>query len=73
MGEQIKEAVQAVSAPRARTDMWLQWFMVVLVLLGCMYMAIVNNEPSIVYNLTTLCFGYYFGTRHDNTGPPAAA
>jgi hypothetical protein len=49
------------------TDAWLQWIMVLLVLCASVYLALVNNQQEIIFNLTTLCFGYYFGRR---TEPP---
>lgn len=44
-------------------DAVLQWFMVVLVLGAAVYLAIVNNQADIVFNLASLAFGYYFGSR----------
>lgn len=45
----------------------LQWLMVILVLGACIYLSIVNNEREIIFNLATLCFGYYFGNRTSTT------
>ena len=50
---------------------WLQWIMVILVLVGTLFLAIINNQTDIVFNLCTLCFGYYFGSSQSN--PPAAS
>jgi len=44
-------------------DAILQWFMVVMVLGAAVYLAIVNNQADIVFNLASLAFGYYFGSR----------
>jgi hypothetical protein len=48
---------------------WLQWLMVVLVLLATVSLAVKNNETGIVFNLCTLTFGYYFGSTQST--PPA--
>jgi len=48
-------------------DAVLQWFMVVIVLGATVYLAIINNEPEIIFNLTSLAFGYYFGSRGTST------
>lgn len=45
------------------TNAVLQWIMVLFVLGATVYMAIVNNKFDIIFNLCTLCFGYYFGQR----------
>jgi len=37
-------------------------FLVLVVTCAGVYQAILNNNPDFVYSLTTLCFGYYFGT-----------
>lgn len=37
--------------------------MVMMVLAASVYLAIINNQQEIIFNLTTLCFGYYFGKR----------
>lgn len=47
---------------------FLQWSMVMIVLGATIFMATKNNESSVVFNLCTLCFGYYFGTEQSN--PP---
>jgi len=51
-----------------RTTEWLQWVLVISVLASSVYMAVINNKPDIIFNLTTLCFGYYFGSNQSN--PP---
>ena len=38
----------------------LEFIMVLSVLAAACYMAIRNNNPEIIFNLCTLCFGYYF-------------
>lgn len=48
---------------------WLQWLMVVLVLLATVSLAFKNNESDIIYNLCTLTFGYYFASTQ-STPPP---
>ena len=48
---------------------WLQWLMVVLVLLATVSLAVKNNESDIIFNLCTLTFGYYFGSTQ-STPPP---
>lgn len=43
-----------------KTRIWLEWIMVLAVLGAACFMAIRNNTPDIIFNLCTLCFGYYF-------------
>jgi hypothetical protein len=45
------------------TDAILQWVMVIMILAAAVYLAIVNNQADIVFNLASLAFGYYFGGR----------
>ena len=52
-----------------RFSAWLQWLMVLIVLFATVYMALVNNKPDIIFNLCTLCFGYYFGSAVSNPPP----
>lgn len=51
----------------------LQYAMVIMVLLATIVMAFINNETAIIFNLVTLCFGYYFGSQNNNPPPAAAA
>lgn len=44
--------------------------MVIMVLGACIYLAVVNNTQEIIFNLATLCFGYYFGQRNTPAPPP---
>ena len=44
--------------------------MVILVLVATVYLSIVNNLPEIIFQLSTLSFGYYFGSRASNSSPP---
>lgn len=46
-----------------RLDAVLQWLMVMIVLVAAVYLAVANNQQEIIFNLSTLCFGYYFGKR----------
>lgn len=41
--------------------------MVLAVLAATCYMAIINNAPDIIFNLCTLCFGYYFRGQVERT------
>ena len=43
-----------------KTPIILEWIMVLMVLGAAVFMAIKNNTPDIIFNLCTLCFGYYF-------------
>jgi len=52
----------------SRATEWLQWLMVVMVLCATVFMAVRENKPDIIFNLCTLCFGYYFGSNQSN--PP---
>lgn len=47
----------------SRMDAILQWSMVMAVLAASVFLAIKNNQQEIIFNLATLCFGYYFGKR----------
>ena len=47
----------------SRMDAILQWLMVMIVLAAAVYLAIINNQQEVIFNLATLCFGYYFGKR----------
>jgi len=38
--------------------------MVVAVLLPVIYLSLKNNELNLLSNLTTLCFGYFFGKQN---------
>lgn len=49
------------------TNAVLQWFMVFAVLGACVFMAVKNNQEDIIFNLTSLAFGYYFGQRQEVT------
>lgn len=49
-----------------------QWIMVLLVLAATIFMAVRNNETAIIFNLVTLCFGFYFGSQNSNLPPPPA-
>jgi hypothetical protein len=44
-------------------DAILQWSMVMAVLAAAVFLAVKNNQQDIIFNLATLCFGYYFGKR----------
>lgn len=53
-----------------KTEIYLEWVMVLAVLAAACFMAIKNNTPDIIFNLCTLCFGYYFRsitTRESNS------
>lgn len=53
-----------VSKPHvSRMDAILQWSMVMAVLAAAVFLAVKNNQQDIIFNLATLCFGYYFGKR----------
>lgn len=56
---EVKSAGVEGVQPR-KTEVYLEWVMVLAVLLAACYMAIKNNTPDIIFNLCTLCFGYYF-------------
>lgn len=51
------------------TTQSLQWVMVLLVLGATVFLAVKNNQQAIVFNLCTLCFGYYFGSSQSNPPP----
>lgn len=51
---------------------WLQWIMVLFVLVATIFMAIKNDKYEIVFNLCTLCFGFYFGAQNRHEPPRAA-
>lgn len=51
------------------TSYWLQWIMVLVVLIAAVSLAVKNNTPDIVFNLCTLCFGYYFGASRQEPPP----
>lgn len=53
----------ANTARPSHMDAILQWLMVMIVLAAAVYLAIINNQQEIIFNLATLCFGYYFGKR----------
>ena len=46
----------------------LQWLLVMVVLLFTVGMSVRNNDYKLLQDLTTLCFGYYFGSASSN--PP---
>lgn len=46
--------------PTQKTPIVLEWVMVLIVLCAAVFFAIKNNTPDIIFNLCTLCFGYYF-------------
>lgn len=48
---------------------WFQELLVFTVLGATIYFAILHNDGDIIYNLVTLCFGYYFGQRGSNPPP----
>lgn len=58
---------------RSTHVIWLQWVMVVLVLIATIVMAVKNNATDVIFNLCTLCFGYYFGSTQSNLPPDAEA
>lgn len=71
MSSKLDNAFDAPSAQKHQvTDAVLQWIMVICVLGATVYLAIVNNLPEIIFQLSTLSFGYYFGSR-GSTLPPA--
>lgn len=55
------------------TTAGLQWIMVLLVLGATVFLAVKNNQQDIVFNLCTLCFGYYFGSSQSNPPPEKPA
>lgn len=54
------EYVEAKKVTARKTEIYLEWVMVLVVLAAACFMAIKNNTPDIIFNLCTLCFGYYF-------------
>lgn len=39
----------------------LQAILVLMIAAATIYLSIVNNQTDLIYSLTGLCFGYYFG------------
>lgn len=58
---------------KSRQTEWLQWLMVIFVLVAAVIMAVKNNDTAIIFNLCTLCFGYYFGSSQSNPPPESKA
>lgn len=46
----------------------LQWLLVIIVLLAAVASSFIKNDFTLMRDLTTLCFGYYFGSASSN--PP---
>lgn len=56
----VQESVSNEAQRPRKTEIYLEWIMVLVVLCAAVYFAIRNNTPDIIFNLCTLCFGYYF-------------
>jgi len=46
----------------------LQWLLVIIVLITAVISSFIKNDFTLMRDLTTLCFGYYFGSASSN--PP---
>ena len=62
----VSQSVEVDNFKVSVLDDVLQWIMVILVLGACIYLAIANNTTDVIFNLATLCFGYYFGNRNSS-------
>lgn len=58
---------------RSRYTEWLQWVMVLIVLLATVYVSLIERKTDFLFNLCTLTFGYYFGSNQSNTPPDLPA
>lgn len=57
---------EAKTIMQSKTTEWLQWLMVIAVLGATVFIAVKNNDTDIIFNLCTLCFGYYFGSKQSD-------